>query len=109
MYLLSFYVPDSHAEQVKTALFKKGAGKIGNYDSCCWSTKGIGQFKPLEGSTPFSGETNQVHRTDETKIELVVEDVHLREVMEELIREHPYEEPAYHAIKINTLNDISIP
>ena len=39
MYKIEFYVPESHLEAVKRAMFGAGAGKIGNYDSCCWQIK----------------------------------------------------------------------
>ena len=52
MYKISVYVPENSVEKVKQALFDAGAGRIGNYDSCCWQTAGIGQFRPLENSNP---------------------------------------------------------
>ena len=55
MYKLCFYVPDSHLEAVKKAVFAIGAGRIGAYDSCCWQVLGQGQYRPLEGSQPFLG------------------------------------------------------
>ena len=50
MYKLCFFVPESHVEQVKAALFAQGAGKIGEYDCCAWQVLGTGQFKPLAAS-----------------------------------------------------------
>ncbi len=47
MYKICFYVPESHLEKVKEALFATGAGRIGDYDHCCWQTRGTGQFRPL--------------------------------------------------------------
>ena len=55
MYKLVFYVPVDHLEPVKQAVFATGAGKIGEYDSCCWQVLGVGQFRPLAGSTPYLG------------------------------------------------------
>ena len=54
MYSLCFYVPESHVEEVKQALFDAGAGRIGDYGSCAWQVLGTGQFQPMEGSEPFS-------------------------------------------------------
>lgn len=95
MYKLNFYVPESHVEQVKEALFKKGAGRIGQYDCCSWQVLGEGQFRPLEGSNPFLGAKNQVEKVMEYKVEMVCEDDIIAGVVEELISTHPYEEPAY--------------
>ena len=55
MYKLTVFVPDSALQQVKSALFAAGAGKIGDYKQCCWQVQGIGQFMPLAGSTPHIG------------------------------------------------------
>jgi len=53
-YKLEVYVPLTHAEELKTALFDAGAGRIGNYDCCCWQSVGTGQFRPLAGSNAFT-------------------------------------------------------
>lgn len=100
MYLLYFYVPESNLEEVKSALFKAGAGKIENYAECCWQTKGEGQFRPLEGSQPKIGSTNQLEMIIEYKVEMVVSEEHLSVVVETLKSSHPYETPAYGIIPI---------
>lgn len=53
MYVMVFYVPQSHLEEVKEAVFSAGAGIMGGYDRCCFQTLGTGQFRPLAGSSPF--------------------------------------------------------
>ncbi len=97
MHKLTFYVPESHIESVKNALFKKGAGKIGNYDCCAWQTLGTGQYRPLEGSQPFSGQQDEISREAEDLVEMVCEDDLIKDVIAELIKVHPYETPAYAA------------
>jgi hypothetical protein len=57
MYKLSFFVPPSHVDGVKDAVFAAGGGHIGNYDHCAWQTMGQGQFRALDGSQPFIGQT----------------------------------------------------
>jgi len=95
MYKLSIFIPESHLEQVKTALFKAGAGKIGNYDCCSWQTPGQGQFRPLENSRPFSGKPGQINTVDEYKLEVVIADHRVKDVIAAMKQAHPYEEPAY--------------
>lgn len=97
-YLLSFYVPDEHAEQVKQAVFAAGAGKFQQYDQCCWQTQGTGQFRPLAGSQPFIGQQQQLNRISEWKIEMICVAENLRSVIAALQDAHPYEEPAYQVI-----------
>ena len=46
MYKFCFYVPESHLDEVKAAIFAAGAGRVGHYDSCCWQTLGQGPVPP---------------------------------------------------------------
>lgn len=100
MYKICFYVPENAVEIVKQALFTKGAGRIGNYDSCGWQVLGTGQFRPLENSKPAIGETGRIETVSEYKVEMVCEDSIVKDVVEALKQSHPYEEPAYDVIKI---------
>jgi len=95
MYKLAFFVPEENLESVKAAVFAVGAGKIGDYDHCCWQTLGTGQFRPLEGSNPHIGNHNEVEQLPEWRVELVCSDEHIREAIAALKTAHPYEEVAY--------------
>lgn len=95
MYKFCFYVPETHVETVKTAVFAAGAGKIGDYDCCSWETRGEGQFRPLKGSRPFLGEQGKVEKVIEFKVEMVCEGHLMGEVVKAFKAAHPYEEPAY--------------
>lgn len=97
MHKLCFFVPVTHVEQVKEAVFEAGGGRIGDYDRCAWQTLGEGQFRPLTGANPFLGAVGEVERVAEYKVELVVADELLAEVVAALRAAHPYEEPAYEA------------
>jgi hypothetical protein len=103
MYKLGFYVPEGHLEAVKQALFAAGAGRIGNYDCCCWQTLGQGQFRPLDGSTPFLGQQGKVETVAEYRVELVCEEALLTSVLAALRQAHPYEEPAFDVVKLLVL------
>ena len=95
MYKICVYVPENSVETVKQALFDAGAGRIGNYDSCCWQTDGIGQFRPLENSNPAIGSLDKVELVREVKIELVCEDQLVKGAVQAMRESHPYEEPAF--------------
>lgn len=95
MYKLAFFVPPSHLDAVKEAVFATGAGRIGNYDSCCWQTLGQGQFRPLSGSNPAIGEQGQLETVEEYRVELVCADELIAAAVKALVEAHPYEEPAY--------------
>jgi structural toxin protein (hemagglutinin/hemolysin) RtxA len=100
MYQITFYVPESHLESVKQAMFNKGAGKVGYYDCCAWQILGQGQFRPGKGSKPFIGEQNKLDVVMEYKVEMVCAADCIREVIMALKQSHPYEEPAYAVIKL---------
>ncbi len=106
MYILVFYVPDSHLALVKDAVFSAGAGAMGRYDQCCFQTKGTGQFRPLEGSSPYIGEVGTLAQEVEWRVELVVDEEHAAQAVEALLHSHPYEVPAYHLIPVLTLEGV---
>jgi hypothetical protein len=99
-YKIEFYVPASHVEATKEALFSAGAGSIGDYDSCAWQTLGAGQFRPGDNSNPYLGNKNQLETVQEYKVELVCKNNCLEKAIAALKESHPYEEPAYSVIKL---------
>ena len=101
-YKIELYVPESHLAAVKTAMFEAGAGRVGNYDCCAWQTRGEGQFRPLDGSSPFLGNQGQIETVIEHKLEMVCEEQCLEAVIAALKRAHPYEEVAYTVIRTET-------
>ena len=100
MYKLTVFIPDSALEPVKSALFAAGAGKIGNYEQCCWQVQGSGQFMPLAGSQPHIGTQDTLETVIEWRVEMVVADAHIKPVIEALKQTHPYETPAYDVIQV---------
>ena len=102
MFQVTCYVPQTHLEQVKGAMFAVGGGRIGAYDCCAWQTPGEGQFRPLAESKPYLGRTDELTQVAEYKVELVCSDAVLDAVLEALRTSHPYEEPAYAYWSINT-------
>jgi dinuclear metal center YbgI/SA1388 family protein len=103
---LSTYVPHEHAEKVKEALFNAGAGHIGNYSECSFSTQGEGSFKGGDGSNPIYGEKNIRFKAQETKIEVILESHKQHQVFRALQEAHPYEEVAYEIISlVNNFQD----
>lgn len=101
MYMIFVYVPESHVEQVKSAMFNAGAGKIGNYSSCSWQVKGEGQFCPEVGSNAYIGKIGVIEEVSEYKVSIVCEDAKVvRNVVTAMKQAHPYETPAYGVIKL---------
>ncbi|MEI6048569.1 MAG: Nif3-like dinuclear metal center hexameric protein [Bacteroidota bacterium] len=89
------YIPESHLEKVRKAIFEAGAGAIGNYDQCGFTTSGTGSFRGNENARPFVGENGEIHFEKEIRFETVLFS-HLKEkVIRALLEVHPYEEVAY--------------
>ena len=95
MIKLVFFVPVGEKEKVKKAVFDVGAGKIGNYDCCCFEMIGDGQFRPLDNANPALGENGVVEVVKEARIEMVLDDKIKEKVEQSLVEAHPYETPAY--------------
>lgn len=89
------FVPDLHADAVRSALFKAGAGNIGDYDACSYNLSGEGSFRAGAESNPFVGEIGEIHFENEIRIETVLPTFKQNEVLRALLAVHPYEEPAY--------------
>lgn len=95
-----FFVPVENANQVKEAVFNAGAGKIGDYDRCCFETLGTGQFRPLTGANPFLGTHGELEKVKEAKVEMVCDDKFARQSIQALLDAHPYEEVAFEVYDI---------
>lgn len=95
------FVPIAHAEPVKSAMFKAGAGEIGNYSECSFNQQGEGTFKANEKANPFVGEKNLRHSEPELKIESIVPKTLIADVIHNVIAVHPYEEVAYDVYPLN--------
>jgi structural toxin protein (hemagglutinin/hemolysin) RtxA len=100
-YKLIFYVPISHANKVKQAVFATGAGALGAYKHCAFQTKGEGQFLPLEGATPAIGEQGKLEIVEEFKVEILcLDEANTKDAVREMKNAHPYEEVAYEVYKV---------
>ncbi len=95
------YVPVSHIENVREALFNAGAGSIGAYSDCSFSSMGTGSFKGGEATKPFVGQPGKRHYEEEQKLEMIFEGWKERQIMEALYSSHPYEELAYDIITLD--------
>ena len=98
---LQTFIPTDYAEQLKAALFASGAGTIGQYSDCSFSTEGLGSFRPGNTTSPFSGEKGKRNTKQEIKLEMVFPAFLENQVIQALLTNHPYEEAAYDIIPIS--------
>jgi dinuclear metal center YbgI/SA1388 family protein len=92
---VSVYVPAAHRERLIDALSHAGAGAIGDYDRCAYSTPGSGTFRPMSGAVPHIGEVGRIEQVAEDRVEMVLPLGRRDAVATALLGAHPYEEPAY--------------
>jgi len=55
---LTTYIPLDHVEKVRDALFNAGAGEIGNYSNCSFTTEGKGTYRANDNANPVKGTNN---------------------------------------------------
>jgi dinuclear metal center YbgI/SA1388 family protein len=91
---LVVFVPATHAEAVRQALGKAGAGHLGRYGHCTFSAPGTGAFLPEEGTQPFLGRAGELERVEEERVETILPERLLPSVVQAMRRVHPYEEVA---------------
>lgn len=101
MYKLAFFVPETHVESVKEAVFASGGGQLGNYEACCWQTLGQGQFRPNAEATPFIGQQGQLETVSEYRVEMLCKSEYIHAAIDALKSAHPYEEPAFEAWRLD--------
>jgi len=94
---IAVFIPVGHERKVFEAMTAAGAGHIGNYSHCSFSTSGIGTFLPLEGTNPYIGQIGSIESTKEIRLEMVVPHSKFDYVVNAMINAHPYEEVAYDA------------
>ncbi len=98
------YVPKSSINSLKDALFEAGAGTIGNYSNCSFSTEGIGTFKAGENANPVIGKIGETHSEDEIQLNLTFHSQDESKILGALFKNHPYEEVAYEIIALENSN-----
>ncbi|TYR82382.1 Nif3-like dinuclear metal center hexameric protein [Priestia megaterium] len=102
---LVVYVPNDHAEAVRQAVCDAGAGHIGLYSGCTFSTEGVGTFLPSAEATPYIGKKGIVERVNETRIETIFPQKKGKIVIQALLKAHPYEEVAYDIYPVEQKGD----
>ncbi len=92
---LVVFVPETHVKILGEAIMAAGAGHIGNYSHCSFTTGGIGTFLPLEGSNPFIGNAGTLESVKESRLETIMPENISKSVIKAMLKVHPYEEVAY--------------
>ncbi|TCM67833.1 hypothetical protein EC844_107128 [Acinetobacter calcoaceticus] len=100
MFKLIYYVPDSHLDATKSAIFVAGAGCMGDYEHCAWQVLGTGQFKPINGANPYIGQLDTLEQLSEWRVETIVPEAKAKQIIQALRSSHPYEQPAFELMQL---------
>lgn len=98
------FVPLKDSDKVRNAIFKAGAGTIGNYDNCSFNIEGLGSFKGNEDSDPVLGQKGKLHFEREVQIGATFPRHLEHQILEALVKAHPYEEVAYEITTLDNTN-----
>ena len=101
---ITSYVPSDYLDKVLNSLYDAGAGEIGNYSKCSFSTKGQGTYMGSKQSNPKFGKKEELTKTSEILISLVFPSHKKKKIVENLIESHPYESVAYEVTNIENSN-----
>lgn len=99
------FVPHIDVEKVLAAMRDAGAGAIGDYDSCAFTSIGTGTFRPLDGADPAIGRVGRLESVPETRIEMVAARQARGQVLTALKAAHPYEVPAFDILELVQVAD----
>jgi dinuclear metal center YbgI/SA1388 family protein len=104
-YKFVIFVPEKNAIEIRETICEYGGGRIGDYSCCTFNIRGTGTFKPHSGAKPHTGEIDKLNFVDEVKIECVVSEKNLADLLNAVLSVHPYEEPAYDIYRLENKID----
>ena len=99
-YKFIIYSPPDYESKIRETMKLYGGGRLGKYFGCSFSSRGTGSFVPGENSRPFIGKKNELSLVEEVKIECIVHQDYLDKLISEVIKIHPYEQPAYDLLEL---------
>jgi dinuclear metal center YbgI/SA1388 family protein len=103
---LVVFTPTSLAEEIRKVLGGMGAGFIGNYSHCSFSTDGTGRFLPGENTNPHIGQQGRLEAVEEVRIETIVPEHLVKRAITAMIKAHPYEEVAYDVYPVENKGEV---
>ena len=100
LFKLSVFIPEKHYKNVSESIFNAGAGELGNYTNCSFSSNGLGTFMANKHANPYVGKEGVIEHQKEIKFEVVLPSFLRNKVINAMIKSHPYEEVAYDLISL---------
>ncbi len=98
---ITAFVPSTHTDLLLQQLYQAGAGNLGKYTGCSFTTQGLGVFTPKKEAQPYTVISQGQTRVLEDRIELFFPTYLQNKIVETLHIYHPYEEVAYEVYPIS--------
>lgn len=98
--MIVFTVPETHLQSVLDAIAEAGAGIIGEYTHCSFTSEGLGRFMPSAAANPALGQRGVLNAEPEVRVETFCLRERARAVVMALRDAHPYEEPVFYVIPL---------
>jgi structural hemagglutinin/hemolysin toxin protein RtxA len=98
--MIVFTVPETHLKPVLDAIAAAGAGVVGEYTHCSFTSAGTGRFMPSAAANPMLGERGALNAEPELRVETFCQRDRARAVVAALRDAHPYDEPVYYVIPL---------
>ena len=102
-YKLEIFIPETHFKPLQKALQDVDAGHIGNYDSCLSYSRITGVWRPLENTSPYIGQFNEISEEPELKVEVSIKSEKKKKTIAAIKAVHPYEEPVINILPMLVL------
>lgn len=99
------FVPEPQLDTVRSAMWNAGAGVIGDYEKCSFTTRGTGSFQGSDNTQPAVGQAGRFEQIEEVRLEMVCAPKQLDRALKALRESHPYEEPAVDLFSARSLGD----
>lgn len=98
-------VPHTHLYQLLDAMAAAGAGRLGEYTHCSYTSDGIGRFKPSAVANPALGAKEQLNEVPEVRVETICDREKVKQVVAAIRAAHPYEEPMLYLLPLLSEED----
>ncbi len=101
IFKVQVFVPKTHKDLLVDKIAELGGGWIGNYSDCTFSSNGLGTFRPGKNTNPYIGTQDKRETVEEMKIETIITEDRLEDLIEGVEEAHPYEEVAMEAFRLD--------
>ena len=103
------FVPEENSKDIINTMARHGAGLLGNYSECSFSSEGKGTFRPNKNSNPYIGECGRFEEIKESRVEMICSKSKTQKAIDAMLNVHPYEVPAYDIFETSAVeSDIAL-